>query len=292
MKRSPIAISALAAALLDVAPCFAEEPSEAPPAANADEVARCVSAHETAHLSMLGDRWKAARDALALCTDPVCPLAIRGDCLNWRDDLSKLLPTLLVVVERDRASSAPATFELDGQPIELKDENPPIQTEPGAHHLRFTLSPYSPIEQEVTLSKGEQNHLVQVRFSEPEGTAPEPPRPRPMPLSSRPITWQTITLGGAALAAFATSTTLLVSALTKRSQALDTCAPGCPSSLRKAVESRLLFADITGSAGAILGGFAVYSYVKRPAIRERGLLALPNVALDRHDLQFVFEGNF
>jgi hypothetical protein len=184
------------------------------------------------------------------------------------------------------------TLELDGQAIELAEPSAPIQTLPGKHRLRFLSPPLAPIEQELSLAKGEKDHVVRVRFGAPQGAAPST-APAAVPTrSSRPVPWSTIVLSGGALAAFATSTALLVSALSKRAEARASCAPVCDTSVRSAIQSRLLLSDLSGGAGLVFAGLAVYTYLERPIVRERVLLAVPGVAFDEHALRLLVQGDF
>ncbi|HEY4158603.1 MAG TPA: hypothetical protein VGM29_10920 [Polyangiaceae bacterium] len=266
--------------------------SDAPPPASMDVVQGCVSAHEKARLSSLQEDWAAMREAVSACTSETCPLAIRSDCATWRDDLERVLPTLLVVVERG-ATGSPVTLELDGQAIELAEPSAPMQTLPGKHRLRFLSPPFAPIEQELSLAKGEKDHVVRVRFGALQGAAAPSTAPAAVSTrSSRPVPWSTIALSGGALAAFATSTALLVSALSKRAEARASCAPVCDTSVRSGIQSRLLLSDLSGGAGLVFAGLAVYTYLERPIVRERVMLAVPGVAFDEHALRLLVQGDF
>jgi hypothetical protein len=270
--------------LLTTVPCRAQGPGEpaggvegepAPETSEAStaSVERCVSEHERAHMLRIDEHWLEARAAMAVCAAETCPLAIRSDCRAWLDELAQALPTLLVVVERDDGGGPPVRVELDGHDAEALDPSHPIEVIPGPHHMRFLLEPYPPVETDVVAAKGEKNRLVTVRF------AREPPPPPPLLVlappaahhaPTRPIPVASYAFAGGALVAFATSTALLVSALSMRSEARSTCAPVCGSNIRRSIDTRLLLSDISGAVGVTLAGLTVYTFVSRPTVSGTG----------------------
>jgi hypothetical protein len=272
------------------APCLAaDEPPLAGDTSTA-EVQRCVEAHDNARVLMLQEKWLEAREGMTRCQDPACPLAIRSDCSAWLDEVTRILPTLLVVVERDDDGKARVELDIDGKRIELPNPPTPIEVLPGTHLVRVNLPPYAPVERVVVLGKGEKNHLVRVRFAREPPPAPPPPPPSPAREPSRPVQPITYALAGGAVAAFATSGILLASALTSRNEALDRCAPVCTEEERQSIDARLLAADILGAAGIALGGFAVFTFVTRPTVPERAFT--PSFGISRAGPNFSIEGQF
>jgi hypothetical protein len=267
--------------------CFAADPLPEPSTA---DVERCVEAHDNARVLMLQKKWLEARAGMVRCQEPSCPLAIRSDCAAWFDEVARILPTLLVVVERDDDGKAQVELELDGQKLELPTPPRPIEVLPGTHLVRVTLPGYPQVERVVVLGKGEKNHLVRVVF------ARERPLPPPRlievrtPRSTRPTPVTTYAMAGGAVASLATSAVLLASALSSRSEALDTCAPQCPANERESIDARLLAADVFGGIGLVLGGFAVYTFVNRPTVMEAGIV--PKLEISRGGSNLSFEGSF
>jgi hypothetical protein len=277
---------------LTPAPCRAQE-TLAPEASTA-AVERCASDHETARLLRLEERWLDARAAMLRCADQSCPIAIQSDCSEWLGELSKLIPTLIIVVERDDQSTQPVRLELDGRTLEVIEQLGPVEVLPGKHVLRFTLGSHAPIEREIVLDKGEKNRVIRVRFTRPQAAVPaapaqSPTAPRLVP--ARPIPTSTYLLAGGAVAALATSSSLLVATLSSLSAARNTCAPNCKSAEREDIELRLLAVDGLAAAGFILGGLAVYTFVRRPVVyRNEGLA--PAIEVGRDRLQLSVEGRF
>jgi len=71
----------------------------------------------------------------------------------------------------------------------------------------------------------------------------------------------------------------------------DTCSPLCKTSEREDIESRLLVGDALAGAGIILGGLAIYTFVKRPVVYEEAAF-VPALELGRDRLRFSLEGRF
>jgi hypothetical protein len=268
-------------------PCLAADPI---PDTTTAEVARCVEAHDNARVLMLEEKWLEAREGMLRCQEPACPLAIRSDCAAWLDEVTRILPTLLVVVERDDDGMRDVELEIDGRKLELPNPPRPIEVLPGTHLVRVSLAGYPQVERLVVLGKGEKNHLVRVRFAR-ERLAPRPvlvPVREARP--ARPIPIATYALASGAVAALATSGILLASGLSARNDALERCAPECTTNERESIDARLLAADVFGAAGLVMGGFAVYTFVGRPTVMETALV--PKLELRRGAPGVSIEGRF
>jgi hypothetical protein len=272
-------------------PCFAGEPGADLPDTSTAEVQRCVEAHDNARVLMLEEKWLEAREGMVRCQEAACPLAIRSDCAAWLEEVTRILPTLLVVVERDDDGKARVELEIDGRSVELPNPPQPLEVLPGTHLIKVHLEPYARVERVVVLSKGEKNHVVRVRFVSERPAPTLPPPSPPKPERSRPIPVATYALAGGAVAALGTSGILLASALTSRQDALDRCAPICSEDERESIDARLLAADIFGGVGLVLGGFAVYTFVTRPTVEERAAL-LPKLEISRNSSRLSVEGSF
>ena len=272
--------------------------AQSSPESSSSTVQRCVSDHENARLLRLKKEWLAAREAMARCAEASCPLTLRTDCRSWSEELTRALPTLLILVERDDDGEQPATLTLDGRARELTSRPEPIELLPGSHQLRVELSGYPDFVVELVLAEGEKNRVVRARFTrarqEPPPSSPStavdlPPVAAP---SNRPIPASTWWLSGAALVGFAGSGIALGSALYSRDQARESCAPACASSERQSIETRLLIADILAGAGVVLAGSALYTYLTRPTIVSDVRLGWPQVGWNGRGMEFSLQGQF
>jgi hypothetical protein len=277
--------------------CFGAPNAQAEPRASSElsapAVAECVVAHDRAFVLRREDQWVEARAAMQRCAEDACPIAIRSDCRTWLDELRAALPTLLVDIERDDDGRRPVHLELDGQRVELPGKPGPIEVLPGPHRLRFTLEGYPPVEADVTLAKGEKNHVVRARFLRPT-IAPPPRAPVvvPPPRPTRPVPLSTYLYGAGSILGFATSAVLLGTALDSRANARDACAPGCPKARRDSIDRRLLISDLVGISALGLGGMAVYSYVRRPWVTESSAARTIDVVVASDRASLVVGGSF
>jgi hypothetical protein len=283
MKRA-VAFAVLAG-LAWAGPCFAAEPGGNTSTA---EVERCVEAHDNARVLMLEEKWLEAREGMLRCREPACPIAIRSDCAAWLEEVTRVLPTLLVVVERDDEGLTAVELEIDQRKLELPNPPRPIELLPGTHLVRVGLEGYPTVERLVVLGKGEKNHLVRVTFARER--PPPPPMPAREPRPTRPVPVATYALAGGALVAFATSGVFLAAALSAKNDAEERCAPDCPPEEADSIDARLLAADLFGAAGLVLGGFAVYTFVARPTVMDTALA--PRLELSRSGSRLFLEGRF
>jgi len=255
------AVAALTAFAL-TASAFADD-AELTPEASIERVQTCAADHDRARQMLLAERWLDARSAMRACAATSCPLAIKSDCQAWLDDLNRMLPTALILVERSSGAPSPQRIELDGAPFTLTDPPAPLELLPGVHHLRIELSAGPPLTRDFALKKGEKNHVE--RLLVPTPLPPPKPRARAVELH-RPVPPVTYLLAGGAVAAFAGSTAWLVSALHERGDARATCAPACDPDVRTSIDTRLLFSDLSAGAGVALGALALYSFLQRPTV--------------------------
>jgi len=292
MNRRSASTLALTLATLLTSVGLAQGAAEASKETSRAEVEQCVALHDSGRQLRLDEQWQGARTAMMSCADERCPLAIAADCRAWLDELVRLMPTLIIVVEgNDQAARQPALrVELDGASVELKDPPSPIELLPGAHRLRLEMPGTPPIERAFSLEKGEKNHIERVRFAPPR--AAPAPTPAASPTSTRPVPAASYWLAGGALAAFATSTAFLVSGLNEHADAQAICAPNCDHDIHTSIQTRLLVADIAAGAGLVLGGLAVYTYLRRPVVLTEPRPSGPTVSANGQGMSLIWRGRF
>jgi len=272
--------------------CLAQGTTEASRETSRAEVEQCIAQHDSARQLRLSEEWQAARSAMVSCAEEHCPLAIAADCRAWLDEVERLMPTLIVVVEGEDLGALHSALrvELDGVSVALEDPPVPIELLPGAHQLRFQLPGEEPAVVNFSLAKGEKNHIERVRFTPRQ--AVRPPAPAPIRVPARPVPAATYWLSAGALAAFATSGAFLVAGLNERADAREICAPTCAHDIRTSIQGRLLVADIAGGAGLVLGGLAVYSYLRRPVVLTGARASGPTISASREGLSLLWRGQF
>ena len=96
---APARAGALAAAAEATPPPAPGDPAApaAPPAEGADaSKAECLAKYEEAQVARRERRLLASRAALRICSGVACPSAIRADCVDWLDQVSHSLPSVVV----------------------------------------------------------------------------------------------------------------------------------------------------------------------------------------------------
>ncbi len=291
LKRRATSALGFSCATLLAATCAAQDVAEGAAETSTVDIEQCVAEHDRAQQSRLREQWLAAREAMSNCAVARCPLAIASDCRAWLDELERVLPTLLIVIEREDPAleGAPLRVELDGKALLLPAVPAPLELLPGAHHLRVALGARPVVERQFVLEKGEKNHLEQVRFE---------PAPAPVaksaPAPGRPITAATYWFSGGALAAFGGSVALLSLGIREHRDAQVHCAPACDAATKNSIETKLALADIAGGLGIALSGLAVYSYLRRPVVFNAAPSpsAGPAFATSGRDFTLLWRGQF
>src|SRR5262252_6601110 len=67
-------------------------------------VAQCVTTSEQGQADRDEGRYKRARDAFASCSNEVCPVVIRRDCVKWLSELDASAPTIVFVARDERGA--------------------------------------------------------------------------------------------------------------------------------------------------------------------------------------------
>jgi hypothetical protein len=160
--------------------------------AQADEKETCVRAVEHAQVVRLDGKLREARAGFMTCARPVCPDAIREDCIRWVTEVDASLPSVVVdAIWADGRDVAGLTVLLDGQPLAGAAAGRAVTLDPGAHVFRFEVPGAAPVETRYVIKEGEKNRILHVTFApSAAGTpavAPAPvfsPAPAAAPVSS------------------------------------------------------------------------------------------------------------
>jgi hypothetical protein len=291
MSRRSASRSAFAVAAFVASTSFAQGSPETSEETSTQAVEQCVAQHDSARQLRLQEQWPSARAAMLGCADQRCPLAIAADCRAWLDELARVLPTLLVVVElEDPAQRSLLRVELDGAPLQLPERPAPLELTPGPHRLRLQLGSGAPVERSLVLQKGEKNHVEQVRFAHqgPEQVS----APAPGPVATRPIPPVTYWLSAGALVAYASSAAFLSLGVREHRDAQVQCAPTCDSGTRRSIETKLVLADAAGGIGIALTGLALFTYLRRPLVGGEARASGPVVAASGQGATLFWRGQF
>jgi hypothetical protein len=273
----------LVAALARATPAPAQPAAPSPlpvPPSEKETRESCLVNHEQAQLRRIDKQLVGARAAARACAVTACPAVIRSDCSEWVGELSKLIPTVLLVAESGSGELEDVRVTLDGVLLTEKLDGTAIEIEPGPHLLRFEHGTEPPIDRRIDVPEGEKGFMVRVRFAgAPPPAVPVAPPPAPLVAPApaaprdafeRPIPILTYVFGGVAIAAAGTSAVLAASAFSEKSQANEECAPTCDPERVDRIHGKFVMADVAGGAAIVSAGLAVLFYVTRPTVPSAG----------------------
>jgi hypothetical protein len=194
-------------------------------------------------------RLLASRAALRICSGAACPSAIRADCVDWLDQVSRSLPSVVVIARARAADVLDVKVFIDDTLAAERLTGFALEIDPGLHKFRFESPPWPVIEREVLASEGVKDRHIDVEFAPPLPTAAQASthaEPKPFRLERSDYVF-----GGIALAGFATLGYFGGTGLYDAHQYETTCKPYCSGSDVDALRTRLVIADIGLAVGVI-----------------------------------------
>src|SRR5262249_6910200 len=124
----------------------------------------CVHRHEDAQLARRTGKLLAARAALPACSREACPGAVRGDCVEWLEEVNRSVPSV-VITARDRGLDVvDVRVFLDGELVTTRLTGSALEADPGEHHFRFVAARGPVVERTVLMSEGLRNRPIDVEF--------------------------------------------------------------------------------------------------------------------------------
>jgi len=234
------AITTALASLSIACPVSADEPDRA----------ACVQAYVDAQAARKAGELLRAREQLELCAKPSCPGMVQRDCSTWLEDVSRALPTVVLVVRdekgRDRLD---VTATADGAPVAL--DGHPVALDPGAHTVRVSTKGARSREQRFVLAEGEHDRSVVVVL--PSGAA-EQPADSARGETSRSVPAASWVLGGAAVVSLGVFAYFAARGASDR--ATFGCDRGCASADYNQVNREFWAGDAALGIGLALVGAA------------------------------------
>jgi hypothetical protein len=248
-------------------------PAATPPAGGDISRMECFARHAEAQVARRQGRLLEARAGLRLCSRAQCAPAIRADCVEWLDQVARILPSVVVTARARGADVANVKVFIDGQPVAERLTGAALDVDPGEHRFRFEAPPWPLVERTVLVSEGVQGRTLDVDFTPAEAGVvatdksspappPTPPAPAPAP-APRPRTVEYV-LGGVALAGLGAFAAFGSSALAARRDLEQRCAPFCTSDEVGSVRARLIAADVALGVGIASLVAAIYLRLSRP----------------------------
>ena len=148
----------------------------------------CVAANESAQDLQRGGKLLDARVQLATCIATSCPAAVRQDCAQRLEEVTRILPTLIFEA-KDAAGNDLGTVRvvMDGKTLVERLDGNSIPVDPGEHHFVFESGAFSSLEKSVVVRVAEKDRVVHVTLAArpaeppPKPAVVEPPVPVPAP---------------------------------------------------------------------------------------------------------------
>lgn len=232
----------------------------------------CVQRHEDAQLARRSGKLLAARAALLACSREVCPDAVRGDCVDWLEDVNRSVPSV-VITARDRgADVTDVKVFLDGELVAIRLTGSALEADPGEHHFRFASVRGPAIERTVLMSEGMRNRPIDVEFEPPPppptaaGVAAPSAPPPPWKFADHQLSRSDYLFGGAALAGFATAAALGIWAIHEKNDLAQSCGPSCTAAETAPLSDKLVIADVALGIGAVALAVGAYRYLTRAPV--------------------------
>jgi len=235
--------------------------------AAADVNQECVAAFEQGQNLREQLHLKKARERFTFCAQAECWAPVRKDCGEQLDQLSRDLPTV-VFGARNAAGDdlVDAAVSVDGERVTV-EQGGAVAVDPGRHVVRFERPGYAPLTKELVTRVGERNRLVVATLAALPAALPAPSPPPP----SSGVTPFAYILAGVGVVGLGSFAVLAASGLHDRSQALDTCAPGCARADEDRVRAKFIGADISLAVAAVAAGIATYLFLHPSRPRQTAL---------------------
>ncbi len=135
---------------------------------------QCIDANSQAQKLRRESKLEAARQALLSCSDPSCPVMVRGDCAARLDEVQKAQPTLVLDVKSKAGDDlTDVTVKLDGAPFAAKLDGTAVPIDPGPHTFTFEAAGFEPVTKSLVLKESEKDRRERIVLRRIPKVAPE-----------------------------------------------------------------------------------------------------------------------
>lgn len=252
-----------------------------------DAPSTCEQSYEQAQVRRQKRELLAAKAHLMRCAQADCPQVARTDCANWLMEVERSIPSVILLPRREGVDLLDVMAVVDGTPTMVKPGEP-LALEPGPHRVVVQAGSQ---ERTTTFTLPEGEKLRQLVFEfgpepEPESSGGE---------RSTPLLATAIATGAGSVVGFGLFATFGSLGLAQEDD-LSSCKPSCGAEEVSAVEDLYLVADVTLTAGAVLGVTSIAFFLVWAAssdgevATEAALRLRPSVALSRDQVWLGVEG--
>jgi hypothetical protein len=198
----------------------------------------CFDRHESGQIARQQRRLRDAQGELRLCSRAACPGLVRADCVEWLEQVSRSVPSVVVTARAQGFDLTEVRVSVDGVQVADRLTGSALELDPGSHRFRFEAPPWPPVERTMLISEGVKERPIDVEF------APAPAAVLATPAGRAQPTRFDYVVGSIGAAALATSASLGIWALVQRHDLQRTCAPFCDQADVDAIKTKLLLADV------------------------------------------------
>ncbi|MGD0527088.1 MAG: hypothetical protein ABSE49_18235 [Polyangiaceae bacterium] len=229
---------------------------------------QCIDANSQAQKLRRESKLEAARQALLACSDPACPVMVRGDCAARLDEVQKAQPTLVLDV-KSRAGDdlTDVTVKLDGVPFPAKLDGTAVPVDPGPHTFSFEAAGFEPVTKSLVLKEAEKDRRERIVLrripkaapdspTEPAPALPDEPPVAEPPRVMGPQRWIALGVGALGLGGVAVGSIFGLKASSDWSAQQSACASpsSCTNHAAALTDHSNLATDSTISTWAFIGG--------------------------------------
>ena len=126
----------------------------------------CFDAAEKAQLLRYHGDLVGARPQLIACASEECPAAVRHDCADWLAQVDAATPTVTIHARDARGRDViGARVLIDGAVVAERLGGTAISANPGAHRIRLETPSGATYEEQVLLTEGRKERLIDATFS-------------------------------------------------------------------------------------------------------------------------------
>jgi hypothetical protein len=204
----------------------------------------CLTGYQGGQLEAYHGRLLTARARMAQCMASSCPSTVRAECEPLLQQITRRIPSVLVVCRDGARGPSPRSVSIDGAPVSVNGL--PIELDPGEHEFSVRGLEPERVRRNVTEGNGSQR----IEFLCPE-------------VSKRP----TVAIGalvGTSVLAASSFAYFGLDAIGRRHD-LDACKGDCDPRRVDAAFYRFVAADVSLGVGLVTLGIAAWLWFRSPS---------------------------
>ena len=256
--------------------------------------ASCDAVEQTETMRNEG-QYRKARARLLECVNAQCGGDVRRRCATTLQKLDASTPSIVVRAEDGEHNDVlDVAVTLEGEPLMSSLDGMAIPVDPGEHQFVFSRPGHPPVNQTLTIERGQKFRAIDVVIGEEPKLEPTPAESR-QPSASGPSerALASATLIGVGVVGLASFTWLGLRARSGEDD-LKECEPTCSRGNVDSVEARYVLANVSLGVGVLALGAATWVLLSGPSSKN---VAEPvdegfAVGADGHGAFAAYSGRF